>query len=656
MKTIKSKILTAMITTVFISLTLVGGISCLLGYRGTMSTLEACMKETAAISAERVSYQLQNYMMIATETGSQSLLSNPRSTLKEKQTLLQQKVDTYGLQRYNLLDSNGISLIDGSDFSQRNYFKEAMKGNACVSEPLISAITGEVTIIVSAPIWKDGEAGGTISGVLYFVPQETFLNDLVSSLQVSEGGSAYMLDADGNTIAHKNLENVRNQENTIQDAKTDSSLKALAAIEMDMIAGNSGFNQYSYGGTKKLIAYAPVPNTNGWSIGVNAPVSDFTSAIIHSISITAVLLLVTLIIASFISLRLALGIGIPVKACSERLKLLAKGDLEAPVPDFDRQDEIGELIISTHTIVDSLRAMIQDIEYLLGQMGNGNFVIDSKNPALYAGNFEPLLFSVRQIKNKLTDVLMQISSSANEISSGSVQVSNGAQHLAQGAAEQASSIQELAATIHQLSNNAKETAEISKATQGHVEQAGNEVNHSDELMQKMTSSMKDISNSSQKIGNIIATIEDIAFQTNILALNAAIEAARAGTAGKGFAVVADEVRNLAAKSDQAAKATRELIINSIQSVEGGNQITVEVTNALKETTKLANQAVHDMAESTESVETAVEAIAQLELGLDQISSVVQTNSATSEESAAASEELSSQAQLLNQLVSQFRLS
>lgn len=656
LQSIKAKILTAMISTIFISLTLVGGVSCILGYNGTMSTLEDSMTETAAISAERVSYQLQNYMTIAMEAGSMSQLSDSRSSLSAKKQLLQQKIDTYAFQRYNLLDTHGISLLDGSDFSQRNYFKEAMKGNACVSEPLISAITGEVTIIVSAPIWENGKSGGTVAGVVYFVPQETFLNDIVSTLKISEGGSAYMLDANGNTIAHKNLENIRNQENTIQDAQTDTSLKALAAIESDMISGGSGFSRYTYDGTNKLIAYAPVPNTNGWSIAINAPVSDFTGAVIHSVTITLILLVITLIVASLLALRLAVGIGTPVKACSERLKLLAEGDLDSPVPTFDRNDEIGELVASTTIIVDTLRAIIKDIDYLLEHMGNGNFVIDSQAAELYVGNFEPMLNSLRRIKQKLSDVLLQINVSANQISSGASQVSNGAQALAQGAAEQASSIEELASTIHDISNNMNETAAVSKATQNRMEEAQKQVNHSDELMKKMTVSMEEINTSSQKIGNIIATIEDIAFQTNILALNAAIEAARAGEAGKGFAVVADEVRNLASKSDQAAKATRELIVNSIETVESGNAIAADVTQALQQTTKLAGLAVNDMTKAAGMVETAVGAINQVTSGLDQISSVVQTTSATSEESAAASEELSSQAQLLNNLVGQFKLS
>ena len=175
------------------------------------------------------------------------------------------------------------------------------------------------------------------------------------------------------------------------------------------------------------------------------------------------------------------------------------------------------------------------------------------------------------------------------------------------------------------------------------------------MMERLTEAMLEITDSSRQIGHIITTIEDIAFQTNILALNAAVEAARAGSAGKGFAVVADEVRNLASKSDQAAKATKELIENSIKSVERGSSLAGEVTEALQRTTEFAELAVADMINVANMVESAVTSVSQVTEGLDQISSVVQINSATSEESAAASEELSSQARLQYNLVSQFKL-
>lgn len=265
------------------------------------------------------------------------------------------------------------------------------------------------------------------------------------------------------------------------------------------------------------------------------------------------------------------------------------------------------------------------------------------------------LIAMRDINGRLSSTLSQINQAANQVSAGSDQVSSGAQALSQGATEQASSVEELAATITDISGQVKSNAESALNAKEKSEMAGTEIAASNQKMQELIAAMEEISKSSQEIGKVIKTIEDIAFQTNILALNAAVEAARAGAAGKGFAVVADEVRNLASKSADAAKSTTALIEGAITAVSNGTQL-VDVTaksllSVVTGTQEVAS-IVNDI--STASAEQA-SSIAQVTQGIDQISSVVQTNSATAEESAAASEELSGQAQMLNNLVGQFKL-
>ena len=221
--------------------------------------------------------------------------------------------------------------------------------------------------------------------------------------------------------------------------------------------------------------------------------------------------------------------------------------------------------------------------------------------------------------------------------------------------EQASAVEELAATINDISASAKETAAASAQAGQFVEQAGAQLGISVEYVKDLNTAMERISTSSEEISKIIAAIENIAFQTNILALNAAVEAARAGTAGKGFAVVADEVRNLASKSDEAAKATKELIEGSIAAVTEGGQVVNKVTESLERTSVIAGNVTTQMNIVVRAVESQTTAIAQVTEGVDQISSVVQTNSATAQESAAASEELSAEANSLKHLVDQFIL-
>ena len=221
--------------------------------------------------------------------------------------------------------------------------------------------------------------------------------------------------------------------------------------------------------------------------------------------------------------------------------------------------------------------------------------------------------------------------------------------------EQASAIHELSATADSIAENARQTAAAAEEAGHFVTQAGAQLGVSVSYVQELNAAMEKISGSSTEISKIIDTIENIAFQTNILALNAAVEAARAGSAGKGFAVVADEVRNLASKSDEAAKATKELIEGSIAAVAEGGQVVAKVTQSLDKTSSIAENVTIKVDAVVEAVENQTTAISQVTEGIDQISSVIQSTSATSEQSAATAQELSDQSLLMNSLVRKFRL-
>ena len=316
-------------------------------------------------------------------------------------------------------------------------------------------------------------------------------------------------------------------------------------------------------------------------------------------------------------------------------------------------DEIGYLAHMFERTIQLLQSYIGEISSILNAIASGDLTASTQQE--YVGDFMSIKTSLDSIQSKLNDTMRQIRESAEQVSYSAEQVSNGAQALAQGATEQASSVQELSATINNISGIAKRTAHATEEAGQFVEQAGGQLGVSMEYVRQLNTAMGKISSSSEEIGKIIATIENIAFQTNILALNAAVEAARAGTAGKGFAVVADEVRNLANKSDEAAKATKDLIESSIAAVTEGSSVVNEVTQALERTSVSAGGVTSQMSIVVEAVEKQTTALDQVTEGIDQIASVVQTNSATSEESAAASQDLSSQASRLKSLVAAFRL-
>ena len=375
-------------------------------------------------------------------------------------------------------------------------------------------------------------------------------------------------------------------------------------------------------------------------------------------TIAMICIVVAMVIATIVVIRIALliikSIVIPTEKVRAALVGFSEGKLDIPV-DYESKSELGEMCDALRSSQHTLDSVIKDTCRLLEEMAKGNFDVRSEATNLYVGELADMLKSIRIINRNLSDTLAQINLSGEQVSSGSDQVSTGAQALAQGATEQASAVEELAATISDISANAQKTATAAEEAGASVGQAGNMLSVCVGYVSDLNKAMEKISSSSEEISKIIATIENIAFQTNILALNAAVEAARAGSAGKGFAVVADEVRNLATKSDQAAKATKDLIESSIAAVTEGSQVVGKVTESLNETNTIAGGVTSRMEIVVEAVERQTTAIAQVTEGIDQISSVVQTNSATSEQSAAASEELSSQASLMKDLLSKFRL-
>jgi len=375
----------------------------------------------------------------------------------------------------------------------------------------------------------------------------------------------------------------------------------------------------------------------------------------HSIIIVGTLCIFSIVAVILFAAYVTNSITKPILEVEQAAMNIAEGKLDTAI-NYQSSDEIGHLAESMRKTIDNLSIIISDINHLTEEIAEGNLCVSSNNADIYVGAFKPIYDSIQKMISILSSTMTQIKESADQVAAGSNQVANGAQALSQGATEQASSIEELSAAINEITDQVKHNASNAQNARTQSELTLKEVEASNQQMKELIQAIDEINDKSNEISKIIKTIDEIAFQTNILALNAAVEAARAGSAGKGFAVVADEVRNLAGKSAEAAKNTTTLIEDTINAVEKGTKIadqTAEAMVRVVNNTEKVSAYVNEIAQASEEQSTS---LIQVTSGLDQISAVVQTNSATAEESAAASEELSSQAQVLNKLVSTFKIS
>ncbi len=342
------------------------------------------------------------------------------------------------------------------------------------------------------------------------------------------------------------------------------------------------------------------------------------------------------------------------------LKSFAQGELAVRVKVDEGDADTVELNALFHEIAGNLNSALREIQnYIseiadtLGEMAQGNMTVAIESE--YKGDFVVLKDSINHIAQTINGVLVEIGIAAEQVAAGTRQVSSGSQNISQGATEQASSIEELTASVSQIAAQTRENAmrankarELSAAAASGAQRGG-------ARMEDMQQAMREISESSDSIQKIIKVIDDIAFQTNILALNAAVEAARAGVHGKGFAVVAEEVRNLAQRSAAAAKETTQLIESSMQKTSAGEKLANQTAEALVEIVSGVRSAATLVEEIAQASGEQATAISQVDMGVGQMSQVVQTNSATSEETAAAAQELSGQAELLRNMVGRFRV-
>lgn len=663
----KKSLLSKLLLSVGIPVALIFCITALIVLNNVSQSVSRLATNQLAAESQAAANQINNYFLKYNETVNQMAANNTFRDyfLKSEGEKSQQegyasaknavdniyKTDADNFSSVWIADSvSNLMVVNSGDApthfvsSERPWYQTVVdKKGITLLEPYQDAITGSMVMSIIAPIYKSDT-----TDLLGFVGVDITIDQLYKTMQnykLGKTGFFMLTSSNGQLIFHPDTslkdKNVSesNMSKNIVSAITNKSAGAITYTAM---------NKTNYG-------YVAPVGTTGWMITTGMPEQEFNSTYNSVKNTVFAVFMIALLILLLIMFFVAKSIIRPLKKLTGAAQQIADGHLDIEV-GIKSMDETGQVAQAISKTVDRLKQYIDyidEVSAVLDQIALGNLVFELHCD--YVGEFSKIKISLQNIKSTLVKTFADITASADQVASGSDQVASASQGLAQGATEQASSIEQLSASITEIAEQVNRNAANASTANQLANDASHEVERGNESMRKLISAMEEISGSSSEIGKIIKTIEDIAFQTNILALNAAVEAARAGAAGKGFAVVADEVRNLASKSAEAAKNTTALIENSVNSVKNGTEIANETAQSLQAIINGVDKTSELIGEISKATNEQATSISEVTLGVDQISAVVQTNSATSEESAASSEELNSQAQVLKELVGQFKI-
>lgn len=637
---LKVKIQLLFCTTVVVLLLGVSILIAQISYQGNMESVNDSLRTSAKLASDQIAGKFEDYMNVVRLLGKDEILWSDKISMDEKNALLQSYVEAYGFTSGNLLDTKGVSLKDGTDFSDRNYVKQALSGKTNVSEITLSKLTGAYGVSIAAPVV---EKNGSVEGVVYFRLDVNFIEEIMENIRISEHSYAYLVDEKGMVAVHP-TEDYIGALNLTED-------KELKEASKKILSGETDYAIYNFKGSEIRCGYSPVANTSGWTIVIGAPKEDFAKAIQSIMKSAAILCVVAVIIVIVISTIIANAISRPINLVKDALVAVAKGDLKTQIPASKGKDEVAVLQNTTAELLQTLSSIIGQTNQVLESIAKYDLTVREMDH--YPGDYDTLANSVNSIKFTLTKMIAEIQSAVMGVDTGSRELAQATNNLSQGTVVQANSIQTLAddlGVVVEVINRNSAQGEVVNKKLGNLD---GQIRKMNEQMIALLDAVKEIETMSSSVQKIVGTIDGIAFQTNILSLNASVEAARAGEMGNGFAVVAEEVRSLATKCGDSSQKTAELIGKCIRSISNAKVCADETFASLSAIVADSSEIAGAFAQiSSDTVEQA-EKSKRIQLEINNISDVVQTNTATVEETAASTAVLSEQAANLEELIKNF---
>lgn len=624
--------------TIIILVYIIGTEACLYSYSSTISLVEKNSRSSAKTTARDIEALLQNYKNIAKASGSDiTLIGNVPNEVRVKK--VEQLAKQYGFTSGNLLNKKGVSIKDGTDFSDRDYVKAALNGKTNISDVTLSKYTNTYGISIAAPLISSGR----IIGVVYYRADVDFMNDIVKHISVGQGSYAYILDENNNVIAHKNEKYIMN----------DKYKEMIPKDIKNCISSQNGSMTCSYGGDKYICGYSKIDKTVNWRVVIASPESAYNSDILRFVKKLVISDIIALIVAIIVALIIARVISRPIVRVKNLLSALAQGDLSVQLNDTKNKDELGILQNSAVSLNRMLSDMLTQSGDVLSKMAA--YDLTSEDMREYPGKFNELAASINSIKAILSNMILNIQNSSVNVDGGSKQLAEAASMLSEGTMAQASSLQKLVTDVENVAQNINANSDKTIFVNESLGNLDSEIKDGNQKMQELSNVVRTVEEMSEDIKKIVNTIDGIAFQTNILALNASVEAARAGESGRGFAVVAQEIGTLATKSSDASKKTAELIEKCIKGIESAKEYADITSDSLAKIVSDSNNIANAFDEMSKANEIQAKNANDIRNEIENISQVVQSNTATAQQTAASTEVLSEQAAALKDMTGRFKV-